>query len=168
MSVSYLNFKPESPELSGLYAWWQGLEEDRGGRAALRRARSLEEVAFSPAYHDLLHRMERLEGSPRIQRERLALVAALAARVERSEGESVAHQMGAPVQGSKVSRISTLRFNRILQVDDDELGLLLERLRRLLDQLGRTVNLGDLAASAYGWSSDTRKRWARDYYRSAS
>ena len=37
MSEQYLSFKKDSPEVQELIKWWEGLNNDRGERAVLRR-----------------------------------------------------------------------------------------------------------------------------------
>lgn len=51
--------------------WWQGLEDDRGGRAELRRAHNPTEVVFLPAYHRLYGEC----GASNIDKEALACAA---------------------------------------------------------------------------------------------
>ncbi|MDI6782176.1 MAG: type I-E CRISPR-associated protein Cse2/CasB, partial [bacterium] len=63
-----------------LYEWWNGLEHNRGERAALRRAKSPAEVVFSPAYHQLLHQLQ--QKGYTVYCEALAAVAGLAAHVK--------------------------------------------------------------------------------------
>ena len=66
-----------------LLDWWTALEADKGERAELKRAEHPLRVAFNPAYHDLLHRLQ--EAGYRLgidSRERLAVLAGLAAHVK--------------------------------------------------------------------------------------
>src|SRR5262245_46579657 len=66
-----------------LLDWWRGLEADKGERAELKRAESPLRVAFSPAYHDLLRRLQEsgYRLSP-VDHERLAVLAGIAAHVK--------------------------------------------------------------------------------------
>ena len=41
-----------------LLDWWMALEADKGERAELKRAENPLRVVFSPAYHDLLYRLQ--------------------------------------------------------------------------------------------------------------
>jgi CRISPR system Cascade subunit CasB len=150
---------------SDLFAWWKGLESDRGERAFLRRASNITEAAFSPAYHRLLGRLKEQNGS--VNREALAAVAGLATHVKAHTdiGGSLARQMAIPKAGGSGARVSGLRFRRLLAVSErDELYPLLIRVIRLLDG---NVNLLSLANSVYWWNENTRKQWAYDYYSTA-
>lgn len=158
-----------------LLDWWMGLEADKGERAELKRAENPLRVVFSPAYHDLLYRLQ--EAGYRLgtgSRERLALLAGLAAHVKRhtTNERSLAVQMGSPKPGSDRATVSELRFRRILAIDD--LGELYTQLRRAISLLDGTANLIDLARVLFRWQpiaeqnpSDPRKNWAYDYYAAA-
>ena len=104
-----------------LLDWWMALETDKGERAELKRAENPLRVAFSPAYHDLLHRLQ--EAGYRLgtgNRERLALLVGLAAHVKQHTDNvrSLATQMGSLKPGSDKAAVSELRFRRILAIDD--------------------------------------------------
>src|SRR5438067_2018477 len=120
-----------------LLEWWAALEADKGERAELKRAENPLRVAFSPAYHDLLRRLQ--EAGYRLgvgDRERLAVLAGLVAHVKQhtDNGRSLAAQMGSPKLGSDKATVSELRFRRILAIDDlDELYTQLRRALSLLD-----------------------------------
>jgi CRISPR system Cascade subunit CasB len=158
-----------------LLEWWAALEADKGERADLKRAENPLRVAFSPAYHHLLHRLQ--EAGYRLGtggRERLAVLAGLAAQVKQhtDNGRSLAAQMGSPKLGSDKATVSELRFRRILAIDD--LDDLYTQLRRALSLLDETANLVDLARVLFRWRPiaeqnpyDPRKNWAYDYYAAA-
>jgi len=158
----------EGDESSGLLiSWWEALDQDRGGRANLRRAASPSEVAFGPAFHKLLGRL-RGKGyfvgtDPTVA---LAAVAGLAAHVKSHiGGASIAQQMATPKSPGAGARVSGLRLRRLLAVSDrDELYPLLLRVVRLLDG---HVNLVSLANAAFWWNHRTKKNWAYDYYATA-
>lgn len=147
-----------------LITWWKGLETDKGERAALRRASNTTYVAFSPAYHRLLHRLVQ-QGSS-VNREALAAVAGLSTHVKvNAASGSLARQMATPNSNGSNARVSGLRFRRLLAVADlSELYPMLIRVIRLLDG---NVNLLSLADSIYWWNENTRKQWAYDYYSTA-
>ncbi len=158
-----IRFSSDSPAGVSLLEWWTELEQNRGDRAALRRCASLTEVVFLPIYHRL--RMELL-CLGRVDDEGLALVVALAARVKsHAGGESVAAQMAAPKVPGGPSKVSDLRFRRLLRMKTR--ADLFPALSRMVALLGGTVNLLSLANSAYWWNERTRKEWAFDYYSSA-
>lgn len=159
-----LTFESDTPERQALRAWHHGLEDDKGGRALLRRARSPLDVAFVPAYHRLLHALQNTGTS--VKREALAAVAGLAAHVKEDRPEAVfAAQMGKPKEGKSPAPVHELRFRRLLTYDTrDKLYPHLTRALRLLD--GR-ANLASLAADVYWWEHPnrrSRKQWAYEYY----
>src|SRR4051812_23466857 len=81
--------------------WWEALETDKGERAEIKRAENPLRVAFSPAYHDLLRRLQ--EAGYRLGpdgRERLAVLAGIAAHVKKPvDDPPFARQMGSPNPG---------------------------------------------------------------------
>lgn len=168
-------YDPQDASYTILLNWWTGLESDKGERAELKRAESPLRVVFSPAYHDLLSRLR--EAGYRLGpdgRERLALLAGLAAHVKQDigPGRSFATEMGSPRQGSNKATVSELRFRRILATDD--LGDLYTQLRRALTLVDGAANLMDLAHVLFRWqpiaaqnSRDPRRDWAYDYYAAA-
>jgi CRISPR system Cascade subunit CasB len=158
-------FQSNDESGSVLLAWWKGLESDRGERAFLRRASNIMEVAFSPAYHRLLGRLQEQSGT--VNREALAALAGLATHVKThtDSGGSLAKQMATPKAGGSGARVSGLRFRRLLAVAErEELYPLFIRVIRLLDG---NVNLLSLANAVYWWNEKTRKQWAYDYYSTA-
>ena len=152
-----------SPELAALLEWWHELENLRGDRAALRRASGTVQVMFNPAFHRLWRKLKNTRWK---NAERVALIAALAARVKAHDPTApFASQLGTvPVSRDK-PKLSGLRFRRLIQnTDHEELLPVCSRAIALLD--GK-VNLIDLAESVYWWNDRTRKQWAFDYYDAA-
>ncbi|MDT8321692.1 MAG: type I-E CRISPR-associated protein Cse2/CasB [Xanthomonadales bacterium] len=143
-----------------LLDWWKKLEDNRGDRAALRRAASIEQVMFNPAFHRL---WRGLKGTSWKRAERVALIAALAARVREHRSErTFAAQLGTSPRGREKAALSGLRFRRLLQIrEPDEL---LQGCSRAIAMCGNSVNLLNLAKSVYWWSDRDRKDWAFDYY----
>ncbi|MDW7711432.1 MAG: type I-E CRISPR-associated protein Cse2/CasB [Deferrisomatales bacterium] len=148
-----------------LLVWWKGMDQDRGGRAELRRAATPTEVTFSPCFHRLLSRLLPEDDSPNAERAtNLAAIAGLAAHVKTNEeGASFAEQMAArKAPGSKNAKVGGLRFRRLLEVSDvNELYPLLIRVVRLLD---RRVNLVSLANAVFWWNEKSKRDWAYAYY----
>lgn len=141
--------------------WWCGLEKDTGGRAALRRAITVEQVVFIPVYHRLFLQMSQIR---KIRRDSLPRVAGLLALVKEDSGSKrpLAKQMGTAKDKGNSATVSELRFRRLLaQSHGDELYPHLARIIRLLN--GKVDLLG-LADAAYRWDERTRKEWAYDYY----
>ncbi|NOZ77780.1 MAG: hypothetical protein GXP48_01115, partial [Acidobacteria bacterium] len=116
--VAGKNENPKNLEESSVLAWWHEVIGDKnapaGPRAELRRARTLEEVVFVPAFHDL---RRRLAGTEWRTVDRLALVAGVLAHVrENDHSKTFAAHMGTPKPGgSKTPLVSPPRFRRLLR-----------------------------------------------------
>lgn len=155
---------PNAPaEFELLLHWWQELENHRGDRAMLRRASGIEQVMFNPAFHRL---WRKLKGTRWTSAERVAVIAALAARVKvHDSSASFAAQLGTAPAGRDKPAFSGLRFRRLLQIADRE--ELLSACSRAIALLGGRINLTNLAESTYWWNDGVRKQWAFDYYATA-
>ena len=163
--MNYLRFEKGSPETEALATWWHWLDDNRGERAVLRRCRTLNEVAFSPAYHRLRSAVSRFGF---VDDDGLALVAGLSARIKSDIGSGgIAEQMATPKSGgdAKKARVSGLRFRRLLKVRERE--DLFSPMIRVVTLLGESVNIQSLAQGVYFWNDITRKQWAFDYYSKA-
>jgi len=154
-----VNFKPDAPLGEILTEFWQGLEEDKGARAQLRRCKTPEEVVMVPAFHRLCRRVRPLMKGEREGWEmRMAAIAGLLAHVRKLESrKTLAEQMA---MGDSPA-VSELRFRRLLQRDRRELYGALIRMLGLLD---KKANPFDLARSVYYWGDKERKRWAFAYF----
>lgn len=148
--------------------WWAKAIDDAeapaGPRAELRRAATLEEVVFTPLYHDL---RRRLAGTRWRAVDRLALVAGVLSHVRAARpSETFAAQLAAPRSGSRLPQVTPSRFRRMLRIGDsaDQLDDLFQLARRAVRLVDREANVTDLSASLYWWNANTRKRWALDYY----
>lgn len=150
-------FDPDDESGKILFKWWKELEDHRGDRAQLRRAKDPAEVVFVQAYHDLYHKLRLSD------RESLACVAGLSAHVkENNSGKILAEQMA---EGTDKARVSGLRLRRLLRIDDrDELY---NAMRRMIQMLGGVVNIYDLARTVYWWNQRTKKQLAYEYYEHA-
>lgn len=166
---------PDHASFDVLRKWWQGLEHDKGERAALRRAGSLTEVMLSPAFHRLLRDLRAAGFAvPEFRYPKLAAIAGLAARLKKDDpANSLADRMGQPKSGGKTSVVAELRMRNILACDDLE-TLYEPLLRRALSLLDDQANLADLAAIVWHWSpmdqkraNDPRRQMAYDYYAAA-
>ena len=144
-----------------LVEWWNGLDDSRGDRAALRRCHNPTEVAFNPAFHRLRMKLKQFGY---VNQESLALIAGVLSHVGDDNDVHIAEQMATPKLGSKTACVSELRFRRILKVQDNT--DLFEPLIRIVHMLDGTVNIPVLANSIYWWnvSDSTRKEWAFKYY----
>ena len=143
-----------------LLEWWNKLQDNRGDRAELRRAASIDQVMFNPAFHRL---WRGLKGTSWQRAERVALIAALAARIREHRAErSFATQLGTPAKGREKAAFSGLRFRRLLQAKDS--AELLKGCSRAIAMCDNKINLPNLAESVYWWGVGVQKRWAFDYY----
>ncbi|MEW8508850.1 MAG: type I-E CRISPR-associated protein Cse2/CasB [Candidatus Thiodiazotropha sp.] len=159
-----ISFKREHAGGKILVSWWEGLQQDTGGRARLRRCKSAEEVMLEPAFHRLLKRMTPLmEHDETFTSEssitRLAAVAGLLSHVTKRESRALADCMA----DSKGSRplFSALRFRRLMQESFEDLY---PAMIRVIRQLDKTASLSDLAESVFYWGDKVRKRWALAYF----
>jgi len=166
-------WKPEDDSFTILRNWWHKLEDNKGERAALKRADSLTEVVFCPAYHRLLITLR--DAGYLMQESRyskLAAIAGLVARIKEDIPGALGSQMGALKPGDKPS-VSELRMRRLLACDDlEELYMLL---RRSLGILGGNASIAGVAAVVWHWEpiaekkqQDSRRQMAYDYYAAAS
>jgi CRISPR system Cascade subunit CasB len=146
------------PDFGIVLSWWKSLENDRGGRAQLRRAANATEVVFSPAYHRLYNEVSSVD----VDKEALALVAGVCAHVKNNDDSMpFTRQMA---EGDK-PKVSGLRFRRLLAINDR--GELYHAMIRIIGLLGGTVSIRDLAKTIYWWNEKTKKRLAYDYYAEA-
>lgn len=141
------------------------MDEDRAGRAELRRCATAAEVAFTASYHRLLRWLgSRLgEGDAR----RVAALAAVLAHVDREpDGDvHIARRMGQPKGEGQGAIISDSRFRHLLRGEDpDEL---MRELIRIVRQLDRVAPVESLFQDLMRWDEKTRMRWARAYYEAA-
>lgn len=152
--------------------WWQELETNKGDKAFLKRAGSLTEVVFCPAFHRLLNALRKAGYSVQESRyPKLAAITGLVAGIKEDISGAFGAQMGALKQGEKPA-LSELRIRRVLACDDlEELFILLRRALGLLD--GKASITG-LASTVWQWESltekrpyDSRKQMAYDYYAAA-
>lgn len=166
MSISFNAGKPAGEIVAG---WWEGLQQNNGGRAQLRRCKSPEEVMLEPAFHRLLNRMRGLlESDSSLPQEetyrRLAAVAGLLSHVRVRDNKSLAERM-ADSQGGR-PRFSSLRFRRLMKESFDDLY---PAMIRVIRQLDKTASLNDLANSVFYWDDKyrgvkVRKDWALAYF----
>jgi len=169
--MAMISFAPDSPECASFLAWWQGLHADKGARARLRRANSLDE-----AMRD--RRVVGLALTLGVNTdERIGLMAVLAAQVppedsrpgdhrpRRSPAEAFADpKPGTSREGN--SALSDLRFRRLLSMETRE--ELFPQLRRALTLVENNVDVVELARAVWWWNDRTRRDWADAYYRRAN
>jgi len=152
--------KEQPIEHQRLLEWWHALADNRGDRAALRRASSVQQVMFNPGFHRLWHRLRNTRWN---RSERVALIAALAARIKQNDARKpFAAQLGSPPAGREKAVLSGLRFRRLLQtsLSDD----LLQACSRAIAIRNGQANIVNLAESVYWWNDRVHRQWAFDYY----
>lgn len=170
-------FGPDSPTRQCVHDFREVLENDRQARAALRRADSLTQIVFVPAYHRFLHAVAHAfesQGGDRgkIHRDRsrlrLAAIAGLLSYVKTDERltkdyrYTVAAQMARSKRETDAPVVSDLRFRRLLQETD--VAALYPMLRRTLALMDGRIDQYVLASDIWRWGDRTRRQWAYDYY----
>lgn len=147
-----------------LLAWWSDLENDKGGRAELRRASSVFEALMCPAFQRLQRRLVAISpemfGKP-YQLDRLAMACALMAHVREHSEQSLPKAMSNRSKSGERNPVSELRFKRLLESHDDE--ALFTGLRRVLPLIDRKVDVLSLVNSVLYWGNAVKRTWAYEY-----
>jgi len=151
-------------DVNVILQWYNELERDKGDRAQLRRAHNPAEVVFLPAHHRLYGKYD----SGNINKEALACVAGLCAHIKENRRGKIAEQMAECKAGSKNSKISSLRFRKLLAIKEKKREDLYHAMIRIIRQLGGEVNVVDLAKTVYWWNEKTKKELAYAYYANAN
>lgn len=143
--------------------WRMRLDDDRGQRAELRRAKTPVEIICSPAYQRGFVAYMAIKGFP-LQPDdikRLAPAAGLLSHVNVFSGKShFARQLAASNKGSQ--EVRDLRFKKLMGIEDtDELYLMLMRLIRYLDG---SAHVESLIKGVFYWNDGTKQEWALNYY----
>ncbi|MCO6428714.1 type I-E CRISPR-associated protein Cse2/CasB [Nitrosomonas communis] len=158
-----ISFHPETALGQVLLRWWEGLENNRGDRAELRRAHNLTAIVLTGGYQHL-YQMLLATGWPKEDKpennwrnERLAAIAGLLAHVKVQDERSL------PLAMSEGERppFSELRFRRLL--DSSSLDEVFGGLRRALPLVSYQANVLELANDVLLWSDNVKKRWAYTY-----
>lgn len=148
-----------------LRKWWKGLQADPKERDRIRGCGDPSSVMLSPEYQRLANLLKDagydLDAGYSYA---VATVAVAVAQVtsDTGSGASFAHQMAESAPGRTKARISGLRLDRLVGQQQREMACLL--LIPVIELLGGSVNLTDMAYGLYRWDTAARKRWADDYY----
>lgn len=145
------------------FEWWQGLKKRKGDRADLRRAKTMNEVFFVPAYHRLYNK---LNPTGWRSKKNIALMAGILARIDKHKGVTrFAAQMASAGKSGKGAQVKGMRFRRLLQNKDSEdvYGPMI----RIINLMDKQANVMDLARCLYWWNEGTRREWAFEYYEKA-
>lgn len=155
-----LNFRANSAWGELLLRWWRELDDDTGGRAALRRAADITAVVMLPAFQRLHRRLLKAGWPDRTgQNDALAAAAGLLAHVKEASDQSLPQAMSHR-DGDKPS-VSELRFKRLLESSDAD--TLFTGLRRALPLVQHRCDPLALATDVVNWGDEVRKRWAYGY-----
>lgn len=155
-----ISFHPESALGHLLLRWWQGLDNDKGARAELRRAHNLTAVALTGAYQRFYRQALVCgwpEDAPVWQNERLAAIAGLLAHVRVNDGRKFTEILSEGEQ----PEFSQLRFRRLLEAPT--LDDVFVSLRRALPIVGHQAPVHQLANDVLYWGDQTKKEWAYSY-----
>lgn len=136
-----------------ILGWWarELASRDSGSaraRAArLRRAGPVEALA-ERAVQELGRALDLRDGA------RLSRLVCLLAEVRDNDGQRLARRLAEPV-------LSTLRFQRLLRADDEELP---GAMRRAIVMADRRCNVAALGSDLLRWGDAVKTRWCFDYY----
>lgn len=156
-------------ELKALVDWWRSVNSDkasgsaRADRAVLRRAGSVQDVIFTPAYHRVHAALEQAHGGrwSAAEEDRIAAIVGLSAHVKRLNELSLPAAMSERPKDIDRNRVSELRFRRLL--DSADIDTLFVGLRRTLPLIDHAVRLESLAKDVFYWGDIVKKRWAYGY-----
>jgi len=152
--------------------WWTGLDENRGARARLRRAKTPDEVFISPDYQRGVIALLAEKGIDlsAADKAKLALGIGVLVHAKPQSAEIPAPTMHfarqlAPEDPGQES-VRDPRFRKLLSITEPEPLFLM--LRRLVAYLGKQVDYKSLIRGAADWTEETRRDWAKQYYVSRS
>jgi len=158
MNNGYLSIESD-PVRGKIHSWWEGLSDNRGDSAELRRCHNLTEVFFCPAFHRLY---QSLLPHGMVRREALALIAVTLAHVKEDiSNVTFAQQMGESRIGLTPS-VSEARFRKLIRCESyTDLFLPVTRIIRMLNG---TVNIDDVVKKLYFWNEKSRKEMTFEYF----
>lgn len=121
--------------------------------ARLRRAGSIEALSEA-AVHELARALDLRDA------EVLVRLVQVLAEVRDHVAQTLAQRLGGDPPA-----LSTLRFQRLMRVESDDLGT---ALRRAVVMADRKCNVAALGQDVLHWSDKTRSRWCFHYYGAAA
>ncbi len=166
----------DKQDISQLLSWWHWLDDNRGDRAQLRRAKSADDILLTAAFSHFLQKMpDRWSEAHNMAITDAAMVAAIVSRIKKNEEKiSFAKHLGFPKDGGGQSAMSELRFQQLQKSrTSDEF---FTRICRAIALLGGKSNVVSVADDVLHWLSEQRfgpsskpqdrlaVRWASDYY----
>ncbi len=148
-----------------LTQWWEGLADDRGVRARLRRANKSDDVYLSRDFQrgvvaELAKRGIDLDLR---EQERLALGVGVLAHVRTLAHDTTFARQLKPTENAPAS-VRDPRFRKLMAIPDDDREALFLMLRRLVRYLGDAAEIKSLVTGAFWWNAHTRREWSIDYY----
>ncbi len=161
-----IEFNYEDGSAKFLQVWRKSLEEDRAGRAMLRRADSILSITLCPAYRRLYRGLCEIFPASEIAKpwiqDRLALIAATLSHVKEIEGKAkIAEAMSFSMHDKPA--VSELRFKRLLESPD--MAALFLGLRRVLPLLPSECapDIVSLGNDILHWGESVKKKWSYAY-----
>lgn len=145
----------ENTKGADILRWWSvNLADRQSGRARalaarLRRARGGDALA-EPEVHDLACSLGITDGA------KLALLVSLLAQVKEHVPQSLPRRLG-----GDPPTLSTLRFQRLMRAEGDELP---EALRRAITMAEGRCNVASLGLDILNWGEAARARWCFHYF----
>lgn len=173
--MSYYYVLKAEDDRTAILSWWAGLKEDRPAKAELRRAGSPAEVFLTDGFHNLFAKLKNSNASKEDLLPGLAAVAGILSSIEENSEKSFAESCAQDTKGSGSPIVSELRFSAMQK--SHTLDELYTRMRRIIQQLGRTANVLSAADDVLHWyremilhaeDPDTRNhilvRWGMEYF----
>jgi CRISPR system Cascade subunit CasB len=145
----------ENTRGADILRWWSvNLADRQSGRARalsarLRRARGVDALTEREV-HDLARTLGITDGA------KLALLVSLLAQVKDHVPQSLARRLG-----GDPPTLSTLRFQRLMRAEGDELP---EALRRAITMAEGRCNVASLGLDILHWDEGVRARWCFHYF----
>ena len=155
-----------------LTEFWFGLKDNSGGRAELRRCKSVEEVVMTPTFQRFCQiKLRPLMKGEEMWEDRMAAIVGLIAHLKYEAEASVLDAKGNMVDlfaGQMAFLVSAdrplvreLRFRRLLQNDREDLY---QSMIRIIRMMKGSASLYGLAQSVFFWGDGVKKRWAYAYF----
>lgn len=145
----------ENTKGADILRWWSDeLNNRHSGRARalsarLRRATGADALT-EPEVHDLAQTLNLRDGA------KLTLLVSLLAQVKEHVPQSLARRLGGDPPA-----LSTLRFQRLMRAEGDELP---EALRRAITMAEGRCNVASLGLDLLHWGEAVRARWCFHYF----
>ena len=155
--MNTIDFDADKPLGMELSEWWQDLQNHRSDRAELRRAKTVADIVLLPVFHRARMRFKPFFENQTGWEYRLAAIIGLLSHVTQTNQKKIALQMA----GKPKPVVSELRFRRLIQRDREDLYV---SMIRVINMLGKTANLHDLARSIYYWGDKIKRDWAFEYF----